>query len=337
MGILRRLGLAVSVLLFGIFLAAFAFAAGMYSLFTSPQPLKTALQDSGVYGEITPNIADEQMAAMSLPERDIGIKNAFKQALPASFYQQASEKIIDGTYNWASGRSASPEFSIDTSNVKSTFATNVANYVKQQMESLPACERDTAAPTSAKDALSLTCVPKHVTPDNVASATRQQLLASSLFNGDDTITPATLKDGQGRSFKEQFAFLPLLFRSYVPALIALPFVVALLGTAIVFSSASKRKGFRRVAWLLLSTGLTTLVLAAAGIELLHMGVRILGLPLTLAFETQDKLVKAVELLAVDARPWWLGIGIVYALLGIALFIILWARRPQAKLHFSNKE
>lgn len=335
MTILRRFGLLICASLFCGCLAGVAFLAGLHGVFTSPQPLKTALQNSGIYEEITPNIINAQMATSPLPLRDIGVKNALTQALSASFYQGASEQIIDGTYSWMSGGTASPKFSVDTTAVKNDFASNIATYIRQQMDSLPACERDTAPPTSAKDALSLTCLPQHVTPDMVADTARQQILANSLLVQGDSITPTTLKDGQGRTFQQQLAFMPWLYRAYLPALLLLPLLGALLGVAIVFLSATKRAGLRRVAWLVLSTGLVTLVLAVAGMELFHMGVRVFGLPGTLAFETQDKLVSVIELLGIDAQPWWLGIGAGYALLGAGLFSYLWLRRPKQRLKFSS--
>lgn len=336
MTFLRRFGFFASLLLFCAGLAIFAFLAGLHSIFNTPQTLKAALDESGIYKEITPNIAKEQLAALSLPPQDIGIKNALEQALPAPFYQQASEQIVDGTYAWMQGRAAQPEFSIDTAAVKSNFASNVAVYMKQQMEALPECERDMPPPTSARDALTLFCLPKHVTPDAVADAARQQVLASDAFGKDDTITAATLKDGQGRTLAEQLAFLPPLYQAYVPTLIALPVIILLLGVALVFLSKDRRTGLRRAAWALLVMGLVGLVFAAAGTEIFYMAVRIFGLPVTLAFETQDKLVATIELLATNARPWWFGISLGYALLGTVLFVILRLRRPKPALKFSGQ-
>lgn len=336
MTFLRRSGFLASLLLFCAGLAVFAFIAGLHTIFSTPEPLKTALNDSGVYKEVTPNITNGQLAALSLPPQDIGIKNALEQALPATFYRQASERIVDGTYAWMQGRADQPEFSIDTTAVKNNFASNVAAYMKQQMEMLPECERDMPPPTSASDALTLSCLPRHVTPNAVADTARQQVLASNAFGEGNTITPGTLKDGQGRTLTEQLAFLPPIYRAYVPALIALPVITALLGVAIVFLSRTRRAGLRRAAWALLAMGLTGLVFAAAGTEIFHMAVRIFGLPVTLAFETQDKLVVAIELLAATARPWWFGISLGYVVLGTALFVILRLRRPKQTLKFSGQ-
>lgn len=324
------------MLLFCVCLTALAFLVGLHGLFSSPQPLKTALQESGTYEEITQNVLAQQTATPTLPLKDIGIRTALTQSLPATFYQYSSEEIIDSTYDWTRGRTSAPQFSIDITPVKNKFANNVSSSVRERLDTLPRCDRTLAPPTSVDEALALICIPPPLTPAIIADTARQQVLASKLLFEDDTITAATLKDGQGRTFTQQLAFLPWLYRSYVPALVILPIVIALLGLAVVFGSAIRRTGLSRVAWMLLSIGLVGMTLATVGMELFHLSARVFGLPLSVTPDLQDKLLNAIETLAAGARPWWLSMDAGYTLLGIALFIILRMHRPSSSLRFSNK-
>ncbi len=337
MTILRRLGLFACVLLFCGSLALWAFFVGIYGILNTPQPLEHALQDSGVYEEILPNTLAEQAATSPLPLRDIGVREAFQEALPATFFQQSAEQAINGTYTWMHGGSDKLEFSIDTTTARNALADNVAAHVREQMKSLPPCKHATPPPVSAQEALSLICMPQGVTPDAVANAARQEIMASNLLFEGDAITPTTLKNEHGEPLSGQLAFLPGAYSAYKLALVVLPLAAGAFACAVIYWSKTRKKGLRRVGWLALVTGMIGMVLAAVGFELFHMGVLVFGLPLPASPDMEAKLLATMESLAATARPWWLGITAGYTVLGIVWVIILRLRGPERALKFSKKQ
>jgi hypothetical protein len=329
MDALRRFGLVIAVLLFPFGISAVALFVGVYAVFDTPQSLKKALNDSGIYALPPQDSVASAEDPSSLPTTDPGIQQALMNALPPSFIQSSSDRAIDSVYSWAHGTTKSPDFSVDLSQVKVNFANNVAAYVEQKITALPPCTQIIAPPETTDELLAMTCRPVGISVAGIANRARQEVLNSNIFPENNTIDTASFKDAEGKPLSDQLAFVPVVHQYFIISLYVLPILTFLCMIAIVFWSLTKRAGVKRVAWIFIGTGLTNAVLAIAQVWLLHATASILGTPGSVA--VQDKLLIVLEALTVELRNWWLGFGIGYIVLGIALLTTLAIVRPKPKL------
>jgi hypothetical protein len=332
MNTLRRLGLSLSVLLFSLGISVLALLVSLHFVVDTPQPLKQAISTSGIYDVLVQDtVAKEESISSSLPMSDPGLQEALEQALPPSFVQSSSEQVINSTYNWIQGDTTAPNFSVDLNQARNDFADNVASYIQQKLGALPPCAQLMLPPTSVQELLDLTCMPRGVSIATIANTARQEALSSKLFSEDNVININTFKDKQGRPVTDQLTIIPKVHQFYTLSLYVLPVLILLLAIGVLFWSITKRAGIKRIAWLLISAGVTAMVFAVVEVWLLHAGISIFGIPATASPTLQDKLLMIVETLSTDLRIWWFGFGAGYTLLGVVLLIVLRFNKPRPEL------
>jgi hypothetical protein len=329
MDILRRFAVSIAVLVLSFCLSLIALCVAFYVVFDSPQPLKQALRTSNVY-EASVQSSIPQAENTSLPVTDPGIQKAYETAFPPNFAQDSSERAIDSIYNWAHGKSASPDFSVDLAPVKQNFADNTAQYVEQKLAALPLCVGYIAPPTAAEEILNLTCRPRGVSLEQIGQMVRQEILATKLLSDTDTIDTSSFKDANGQPLSDQLSFIPTVHQYFLISLYVVPILILLTISAIIFWSISKRAGIKRVAWILVVIGLTNVVFSIVEVWLLHAGASILA-PGSTSPALQDKLLAALEILATQLRDWWLGFGVGYIVLSMIILIVLAFVKPKQKL------
>lgn len=323
MNILRRLGLSLAILLFSLSISLVALFISLYSIMSTPQPVKQALSASGIYSVAVADTLAQQTsgAVSSVSTTDPIIQQALKQALPPTFLQDSSNQTIDSVYAWLQGTTPSPTFSIDLTQVKSNFADTLATLIQQKLDALPLCSNLVAPPASVDDALSFTCMPRGVSSSQLASTVRQEALSNGLFSGTNTISADTFKDSKGKPVTDSLKIAPQIYHYYTIGLYALPLLTLLLVVAIIFWSSTKRAGIKRVAWIFITTGLGIMILAAIEVWLLHAGISFLNSAASTS-TLQDKLYGALEILVTDMRTWWFGAGAAYVIIAIILFIVV---------------
>lgn len=332
MNILRRLGLTLSVLLFSLTISSIAAIVAIYFVFETPDNLKQALSSSGIYSTVAKNTLTQQTeGTASIPLSDPGVQEALNKALPPQYLQASSEQAIDGIYKWVKGETAKPEFSIDLAPVKASFTDNLVAYIQQKLGTLPPCAQFSAPPTSLDEVLNLTCMPRGITTETIAENVRREAANNGLFAENTAITADTLKDPQGQPITDSLAILPELHRYFIISLFALPPLAILLAIAIIFLSVTKRLGVKKIAWTLITTGLTAVLFAVLGVWALQAGASLLGDSSSI----QDKLLAVFTALAVNLRTWWFGIGAGYTVVGIILLIVLRFTRPEPTLAMGN--
>lgn len=332
MTILRRLGLSLAVLLFSFSIGLVAVFISLYFVIGTPQPLKQAINKSGIYDVPIGSALVQQEGAVTVPIADPALQQALNQAAPPAFLQSSSEQIIDGTYGWIQGKTPMPSFSIDLNPVKHKFADNIAAYVKQKFDTLPACDQIVTPPTSVDEVLAITCKPIGVSSDTLASTAREQIIAREPFlAGSSTIDANILKDAQGQPLIDTLAVVPTAYNYYLLSLYVLPLIIVLSALGIIYWSATKHAGLKRVAWLLISTGITGIIAATVGIWLLDTLFSAASTSDLASGALQEKVLIIVKTLAVELRTWWLGFGIGYLLAGIALLIVAANTKPKPSL------
>jgi hypothetical protein len=335
MNILRRLGLSFTILIFSLSISLLALFISLYSIVSTPQPIKQALETSGIYSVAVDDTIAQQETATSLSSADPLVQQALKQALPPSFLQGASSQAIDSVYTWIQGKTASPDFTIDLTQVKNNFADNLAASVKQKLDALPQCTGYIAPAASVNDALSLSCMPRGVSSATIAADARQEAVDSGLFAGGNSINASSFKDGQGKPITDSLKIAPQVYHYYYIALYLLPLLIVLCIVAIIYWSATKRAGIKRVAWLFITTGAGIMIIAAVEVWLLHTGISLLSSTTSGVATIQGKLLVVLETLVTDMRTWWFVAGAAYFVVGIILLIILKFKPARPTLPMGN--
>lgn len=331
MNILRRVGLGFAVVIFSLAISIIALFVSLYPLVHSPTPLEQALETSGVYTNLAQTVvsqATESSPSSTTTSINPDIQQAFTQAVTPSFVQASSKQVITGLYNWVQGTSSTLNFSINASQVQNNFTNNIVTEVQQKLATLPACTQATNPPVSVEDALALTCLPQSVSPSEIVNAVRQEVSNSGIVSGNTTINANSLKTSQGTPISSQLSIIPKLYSYYLMSLYVVPLIIIMSAAAIIFWSTSKRTGVKRVAWILITTGVTGIISAILAIWLLQESVSLFGSPSSTT-TLQGVLLKLIETLAMGMRGWWFGFGIGYTLGGIVMLIVVRLVRPSA--------
>lgn len=334
MNILRRFGLSLAAIFFSLSISALIAFVSFNAIFGTPQPLEQALSSSGIYSNLVQNVIDQQTAATGSRAitSDPIVQQALTQALPPTFIQSTAENLLNSTYSWAQGNATTPNLSIDLTKVKTDFANNIAAYTKQKLDALPPCSQVTmtSLPTT-DDILSLSCLPAGVSTTSVAEVARQNALTSGLLPSSNTLNiNDAIKNnaGGGRTLTDQLSFVPTAHQYYLYSLYATPILIILFALAIIFWSATKRSGIKRVAWLLITTGITSVLTAVVGVWLLDQVVTKFGASASVPATLQDKLLLILQTLVTDLHIWWIWFGVGYIVFGIILLIIIRLTRPK---------
>ena len=131
--------------------------------------VKSWLDKSGVYNNLLSTFTSANQTAQE--ELNMGgsvvssdnLKAGLNQTFTPSYVQQATEKAIDGTYDWLDGTASTINFSIDTTTKKSDFITNLSSVLQPQLAALPRCTS-----LAQFDSTNPTCLPPGTTAKQAA-------------------------------------------------------------------------------------------------------------------------------------------------------------------------
>lgn len=265
MQFVRKAALVVVVPLFSLVLFGLAADIGFVRVVTHPEKIKQILNDSGVYSSVVSGLLD-QAKQVSSNNGDISLSNtlvrsAADQAITPTFLKQNTETFIDSVYRWLDGKSASPDFLIDLTSVKTQFADNVASNLQPQLAALPVCPAGTNV--QSFDAFNATCLPRGVTAAQAVANVKSDILNGKGFLDNPTITAKDLKssDSNQSVFNDNLKDAPKAYQRAKSSPVILALLALLIAAAIIFLSPTRRSGFRRVGITLLSMGVFMVIFA----------------------------------------------------------------------------
>jgi hypothetical protein len=306
-----------------LFLFVAAFGAGFVHTFGNSATVKNIISDSGIYNSVVSSSLDQASPitgdGAQIPFSDTVMRKAAIATFTPQFIKQSTETIIDSTYRWLDGKTPLPDFYIDLTSQKTTFATSVAQSVQQQLAGLPVCTRANTPPTF--DALSATCLPAGVTPSAAATSLQSDILSGQGFLDNPVITADTIKaSGDSQSiFSNQLKNAPQVYHDAktVPSiLVALSTLTAI---AVIFLSKTRWRGVRRVGIILLISGVLLLLSAWAANHIASSDI-----VKSISLNT-PVLQSSVRTLVVDTaksigKSWWI-FGAGYSALGVGLILV----------------
>lgn len=264
MGFVRKSLIVVLTPLLVVLLLGAALDYGFMHVAGNAKSVEKLLAGSGVYSGVINSALDQaQKAAGSANQvalNNPAVKSAAEETFTPQVVRQYTEQAINGVYDWLNGKSAQPDFNIDLTQIKLSFAQKVGQAAEQRAAKLPAC---TAAPTTT-DPLNVTCLPPGVTLTQIrVQATSDVLTAQGFLEHPQVTADSIKKTGANQSVfasgKAQNA--PKQFQRAKKAPVILIILALLDIVAIIFLSTSRRKGFRRVGILLVVSGVLLLALA----------------------------------------------------------------------------
>jgi len=271
MNIVKKIALGILSPLFIVLLFVWAFDVGFVRTATHPATVKKLVSDSGIYNSAIPSVLQQtksiDTSVGTISASDPDIQKAANAAITPQFIKQNTETAIDSVYQWLDGKTAQPNFSIDLSGAKTSFANNVAAVVSQRLSSLPACTpaQSVALTAGGFDAINATCLPRGVSAADAAAQVKDSLAGSSDFLDKTTLSADNIKNsGSNQSvFAGQLKNVPKQYQKAKKTPLILGILTILTGIGIVFLSSSWQKGLRHVGINLVVIGLLMLAFSYA--------------------------------------------------------------------------
>ncbi len=325
MSIIKKTALGVCVSLLTAFLFIFGLTSGLYSTFGSPEPMKTALKDSGIYQSVVGDALEEVQKDQSekgqkeeLPLDNPDVQNIIKSAATPELLQAQTENALDSAYAWLKGDTEKLKFTVELGETKDRLADGVAQYAEQRMASLPACKSNVSRDV---DPFTAKCLPRGVSPRDVAAEAKSQILSGE-FLKEETLTADNLKGANGQTLEEQLKTVPVAYQAVKWAVYSAGLLAVLLAVAVVFLSHTWRSGLKKVALMFIFVGVVSV-----GVSLLaNFG---LGWVADQAKQPLQKSgVKVAELLVGDLTNWWMIYGAILFVLGVGATVALRFTRPK---------
>ncbi|MBX4197521.1 hypothetical protein KW801_03140 [Candidatus Saccharibacteria bacterium] len=273
MPIVKKLALGVLSPLFIILLFVTAFDIGFVRTATHPTTVKRLIAESSIYDSVVPNVLQQvksiETSAGTFSASDPTIQKAANAAITPQYIKQNTETAIDSIYQWLDGKTAQPDFKIDLSSAKASFADNVAMAVQQKLGSLPACttaQNLAIARSGQFDAINASCLPRGVTAVAAAAEVKNSIVGNQDFLKNTQISAADIKNGNdNQSFfqSDSAKQIPKQYQRAKKTPLILSALTILTGVGIVFLSRSWQKGLRHVGISLAVIGLIMLLFAWA--------------------------------------------------------------------------
>lgn len=251
------------------------------STIANRETVKNWLLVSGVYD----NFVDEIVAESSRTAEEtptVGtidqatLTNAAKAAFTPALLQDSLEAVLDGSYNWLEGSSDDLQFSVDFTDAKELFASELALAVKIKADALPTCPPDQIPPTL--DVFTATCLPATVSTRLLANEFEsnildsESLLKNPVINGDTILVNV---NDQQLPIDEAYPQVATWYQRALWLPIALTAVSVLVLIGIVLLSDTKRRGLlhasKSLALAAFSTGITAFIASVTPLDTAGIG------------------------------------------------------------------
>jgi hypothetical protein len=303
-----------------LLLLATAFNFGVYQVVGTSAPVKKILGDSGIYNTVVSQALGQAKTSSGSGEvslLDPLIKNAAEESFSPQVVQSSSEKVIDGVYNWLGGKSGQPDFHIDLAGTKNDFAEKVGAAASTRAEKLPKC---TSIPAST-DPLKATCLPPGVTPTQIGTQAKNEVLNAQGFLEHPDITAGSIKSADGQNVFQtgKLKKAPTYYQiaTKAPYILAALSLIAIL--AVLFLNVSRRKGLRHVGITLALVGAFLLAFAWGFNRVVAQNVIPQINSDNKVFESSIKILASDVAHSVDQNYWIFGIA--YFSLGFVLLLV----------------
>lgn len=286
---LKKFGLVVSVGLFGPLFLLSIFSFAFNRTLGSQDYTKQTIKEAGFYAAVGETIKTQAGAGQGT---DPLVVSALQSAVSGDNLQNTLEPLIDGTYDWLSGVTQQPKFSLAIEPLKANFQKSLTAALQSRATSLPACSR--AVRLTGEDIFTYNCIPPGTDVTAVINDAVTKISNNASVFSDEVVADGTVsaEEAQNLGINDPTQNLPnTLPRLYQFLSKGLWFFVVgtiLTAVGVVLLSLTKLHGLRKLGVLLVINGVGVLV---AG---LLMGYLVSTLIPTAAVEATDAAVNAIK-------------------------------------------
>lgn len=326
----------VTLYLVGIF---FVLTASMYALFgtVNAKSITKTLRDENTYSKVVPAVLSSaasnpgNLSLNQLPLQAPWVRTAAETAFPPNDLEQKSEVVINSTFAWLEGKSATPEFTIDFTQNKQRFGEELGKNLEQRLNALPVCSLSSSI--ASFNIYNATCLPPGINPAQVKAVVSQQIAADTSFLKDPVINSTDLPKESPAETADPAAVIsenPLLelgdlqtlFENKSLLLWLLPIATAVFAVLGFMLAPNREKALRR---LTRSFILSAIGLGIVGILLGYGADQLAGITATDAVAGNVLRPVVLNLIGQLQTYYFVFTGI-----GVALAIVLFAVRRQIK-------
>ncbi|MDB5171227.1 MAG: hypothetical protein JWO35_921 [Candidatus Saccharibacteria bacterium] len=329
----------LAALLFIILLGG-AYAVSLNHTLGKPATVETSLRNSGVYNQIASYAINRASDVTGAPAGSVSLNNPQVQAIAKSVFseqlvQQNAETFINSNYRWLNGATVTPDFTLDLSSAKQSFASRIGQTVLDYLSKLPVCtpaQLVQLQSLATVDPLTISCRPATVQPQAEASRVVNQILSSN-FLTQPVVTANTLKingqSEQNKPYYEKFSKAPQVYQLLQKAPLIFGILALITALGVIFIAPVRRKGVRRV-------GLTFTLVGILLIATKFVSDTLFNKLETKVFtgaettDVQKPLIDAAHQLEKQLVTVDLYIGIVFVIIGLALVALYFKMRSASK-------
>jgi hypothetical protein len=310
----------------------------------SPSKLESLLTGSKIYDSVTASAlqqaetsASSNGGAGSVSLNDPLVQQAAESVFSPLLVQTSADTFINNNYDWLTGKKPVPDFKIDLSSAKQSFAQQVGQATQTHLAALPVCSATQLSQLSIPvDLLSVTCRPATLDPVAEGDQVAQEIDSNTDFLNNPVLTADSLNQNQfsqgnnsspspGQPYYKQLSWAPKVYQTTVklPWIFAGLILLSVLG--IVFIAISRRRGIRRVGVVLTLAGLVLIGLkysADASVNKLASVSTRKGLANDLKQPVSDFVRQLEPELVRD----YLLFGVAFLVIALVIFIVLFRSR-----------
>ncbi len=328
----RKVLVAFFALILFITLLDIAAAVAINKNFGNPEQVKSWLTESKIYDNAVQAVLnstqdDEDKAGSdgSISLKDPIVQRAATEAFSPTVIENSVNTFIDSNYAWLSGKTSIPEFKIDLTKAKEDFATKVGTAVTARLSGLTVCTAEQQAMLQIPvNVMTVTCRPASLDPAAEGARIANEIRTSDFLTNPVLTADTLARDPKStaKAYYVKASFAPQLYQAAQKAPWALGLVALISLLAIIFIASPRRKGWRRVASVLLVAGILLIAskfAAELGVSRLQ---REAANNKTVISQLKQPTNDLIDHVASKLTETNLYFGIGYVILAIIIYIVL---------------
>ncbi|HSX27561.1 MAG TPA: hypothetical protein VLG25_02160 [Patescibacteria group bacterium] len=260
-----------------------------------PSNIKHWLNDSKIYTAAINNALEEakkspDSATLGQPE----VQEAIRNTITPQVAQSTVEQVIDGTYHWLEGKAVKPDFRIDLTSLKASFAEQAGNAAVKRVSALPVCSFAQLRQLGTDpDPFETPCKPAGINLDTVKKQVSDKVFGNDSILKDPVVTVDTLKSKDGEQpFYQKASRLPDAYRWASKMSWIFGGLSVLLAAAIIWISSDHRKATKKLARSLLISGI---LLVASVLIVKWFSDKLIATKVKLSNDISDELRASITL------------------------------------------
>jgi len=310
----------------------------------APAKLEGLLANSKIYDHVTASVLQQAEKSSSdggnsgsVSLSDPTVQQAAEAAFSPDLVRQSVNIFINSNYDWLAGKKATPDFKIDLSSAKQSFAQQVGQAAQTRLATLPVCSPQQLAQLSIPvDLMSVNCRPSTVDPKTEGTQVTQEVNDSSDFLSNPVITASSLNQNQlgqasstsqGQPYYQKLSWAPKAYQFGLKLPLIFSGVALLSALGIFFIAPERRRGVRRIGAVLLVAGVILVVLKAVADASVNKFANI-SVKGALGSDFKQPISDFMRRLEPQLVRDYLPFGIAFIVAAVVIFIVLFKSRQR---------